>query len=144
MIEKDDDNDVPYYSKHKDLGESYSLQNDISPFYSKKNPNVDNININPSFNFENSDSSFKINKTATSILNLNESNKKFEYESVPADNNMQFNGNNILNHCFYLNQPEDGKYYEFKRVFLKDAEKDYLLPKNSTLISKVLDFIFNW
>ena len=145
MIEKEDNDYEQYYSNQKNLKNSSLFQEGISPFSSKKYPIENNMKINESNNFENSNNSFINNKNEVSFpLKVNDSNKKIEFASMIGNSNIQYNGNNILNSCCYLNQQEDGKYYEFKRVFLNDEQKDNLIPKNSTLISKVLDFLFNW
>ncbi len=74
---------------------------------------------------------------------------------IQKDNNNNYPNYNVLNKkklSFLEDYPEQNNDdlfglnddSHFYRYHLNDEQKEYLMPRNSTLISKILDFFFNW
>mgnify|MGYP006873228879 CR=1 FL=1 len=100
--------------------------------------NDDNSSLNDQSSLKGRSLNFKRNMTYQNEDNnftnynsiKNKRNKLSFLEDYPEQNNDDLYGLN-----------DDSHFYRYP---LTDEQKEYLMPKNSTLISKILDFFFNW
>ena len=123
----------------------------------EENDSNDDFNNRNEFE-DNSSSNEPISPLKQRENNFTKSNPTHQNE----DNTIHQSQNNYLNYNTLKNnkkklsflddfpEQDNDDLYElsddshFFRFHLNDKQKEYLMPRNSTLISKILDFFFNW
>ena len=124
--------------------------------------NVDEL-INPTLPRRNNQmiSPFKIEENSqddTNIFNKNTNDKSYQRGINFRSNNDLNNFNNNINSnnkqlSVFEDEPnqENIDYFnslneniQFSRYSLNKKQKEYLMPRDSTLISKIIDFFLNW
>ena len=123
--EENDSNDD--FNNRNEFEDNSSSNDNISPLKQREN-NFTKSNII----YQNEDNT--IHQSQNNYLNYNalkNKNKKLSFlDDFPDQDNDDLYGLSDDSHFF--------------RFHLNDEQKEYLMPRNSTLISKILDFFFNW
>ena len=80
----------------------------------------------------------------------NEYNRMHQTQNNYPNNNVLKSNKKKLSFLDDFPEQDNNDLYDlnddshFFRFHLNDEQKEYLMPRNSTLISKILDFFFNW
>ncbi len=90
------------------------------------------------------------NYNKSNTMYQNKGNRMHKSQNEYQNYNTLKNNKKKLSFFDYFPEQENDDLYGlnddsyFFRYYLNDEQKEYLMPRNSTLISKILDFFFNW
>ena len=100
--------------------------------------NIKEKNFEPSSNFNQNQIISPLRSLDNSPVNNN--------RIVPkeSNNNNNYNSYNMKNKSFFNDDNTNNDDLQFIRYPLNDEQKKYLTPRNTTIVYKILDFLFNW